>query len=102
MALGEVIIEDGVEFYLCETPPTQAELEAYFKNAVQLLDPMTIGAELASRLILQPVDDPKIALLGLVDQLELSDQEWSRVKMMLFWALATILTNREAAPTASY
>jgi|GEM_PF-4474909 len=100
MALGEVIIEDGAEFFLCETPPTQAELEVYFKENGNGQDHMIMGLELAYRLILQPVDDQKTALLGLVDQLGLSEQEWFRIKVMLFWGLAAILSNREDAPVA--
>jgi len=104
MARWEVVVsdEDGEEYYICENPPSQAELETYFKKAAQRLDPMAIGVEFASHLILQPVDNPKKGVLELIGQLELSDQEWFRLKIMLFWALATILTNREAVPTASY
>ena len=103
MALWETVIsdEDGEEYYICENPPSQAELEAYFKKAAQLLDPMAAGVDLASHLILQPVDNPKKGVLELVDQLELSDQEWFRLKIMMFWGLAAILTTREAVPTSS-
>lgn len=101
MALGEVVIEDGEEFYICENPPSQAELEAYFKENGNGLDPLIMGVDLASHLVLQPIDNPKKAVLGVVDQLELSAQEWFRFRTMMFWGLAAILTSREAVPTAS-
>lgn len=103
MGLGTVVVsdDDGKEYYICENPPSQAELEAYFKENGNGQDHMIIGVELASRLILQPVDDQKTALLGLIDQLGLSEREWSRLKIMLFWGLAAILSNREDAPVAS-
>ena len=80
MGLGTVVVsdDDGKEYYICENPPSQAELEAYFKENGNGQDHMIIGVELASRLILQPVDDQKTALLGLIDQLSDWDETLDR------------------------